>query len=75
MPELKAPPPPAGPAPVILPLTDLVAAMPAPGAVIPTDPSNLSARAAALRARAAGLRAQGFSSPALPATPATDPTP
>lgn len=52
-PDLTAPPPAAGPAPVILPLDDLLAD--AAVAAAP-DAGALDARAAALRARAAGLR-------------------
>lgn len=63
MPVLDAPAPPPGPAPQIVPLAGLVAAMPAAGAVVTTDPTGLTARAAALRARAAALRAQTFTTP------------
>lgn len=59
MPDLASPAPPAGPAPEIAPLDGLLAQVPPPGnatATDPTDPTGLSARAAALQARATKMR-------------------
>lgn len=56
MPDLASPAPPAGPAPEIAPLDGLLAQVPQPGDATATDPTGLSARAAALQARAAAMR-------------------
>lgn len=56
MPVLDAPAPPPGPAPQIAPIDRLLASVPAPGTIIPQDPTGLAARAAALRDRANALQ-------------------